>query len=107
MILFDEEMSWSIRAVWRPMPAAPPVINVTPFVGPFRSDREMLNAFGDAIVEVRARTWFGVSWCDVMRREYVVEEQPRLLRLEDVRGEDVPNMGHRSNLTSSCRERIN
>jgi hypothetical protein len=35
-----------------------------------------------------------------------VGEQPRLLRLEDVRGEDVPSMLHRTNLTSSCRERI-
>jgi hypothetical protein len=32
-----------------------------------------------------------------MRREYVVEEQPRLLRLEDVRGEDVPSMHSASN----------
>lgn len=60
------------------MPAAPPVINVTPSVGPFRSDREILNAFGDAIVKIMAYTWLRVSrWCFV-EREYVRRNQPRL-----------------------------
>jgi len=43
-------------AVWRPIPAAPPVINVTLSVGDFRSDFGILKTFGDAIVEVCART---------------------------------------------------
>lgn len=73
------------------MPAAPPVISVTQSVGLLRSEREMLNVFGDAIVEVKARTRLVVSqWCCEVIKE-VIFGQPRLLQ-RGVRGGEMPSM---------------
>lgn len=65
------------------MPDAPPVIRVTLSVGPFKSDGKMLNAFGDAIAEVKARPMVLNAIYGALNNGWSFEEtQPRLLTWE-------------------------